>query len=489
MPSWWMIPAALLPMAGGLGCMLIHVSRRMKETLVILTVCLTSVLTGLLLFTAERDSTVLFSVMDDLTLAFRLDGAGKIFAGLMAVLWPPATIYSFIYMKKEKADSFYGFYTMSFGVALALAFSANLFTLYVFYECLTMITLPLVAFQKDRAARKAGRTYVTFSITGAAMAFVGMMFLSHYGSGADFSPEGVLEAGRAAGHEDLLRWIFLLSFIGFGTKAAVFPMYAWLPAVSVAPTPVTALLHAVAVVNAGVFAVIRMSWFAFGRDFLAGSAPQATAVCLSCFTVVFAAVKAVRQGNLKKRLAFSTVSNLSYMLMGAALMTNAGVQASLLHMVSHSLMKIGLFWCAGLILVWTGRSEVQQLRGLGRRMPVTCGIYTFLGAALTGVPPMCGFLSKWNLMAAARAEGSWLGMLGLTALVISTVLTAVYVLAPAFLMYFRPLEERAEDPTGKCWETSRQAWLLLGFSAALVLAAGLAGPRLEALIRTLTAGV
>ena len=319
MPSWWMIPTVFLPIAGGMGARLIPFSRRLKQIFLLAVITATSVLTALQIFRGDGNSAVLFSVMDDLTLVFRLDGAGKIFAGLLALLWPPAMLYTYLYMQGRNAEGFFCFYTMSYGVALAIAFAGNLFTLYAFYECLTMVTLPLVAFNKDRAARKAGQTYVNFSITGAAMAFVGMLFLSHYDTPAGFSPGGVLDMARVAGHEEMLRWVFLLAFIGFGTKAAVFPMYAWLPAVSVAPTPVTALLHAVAVVNAGTFAVIRMTHYSFGAAFLAGSVPQAIAVCLSCFTILFAAVMAMRQGNLKKRLAFSTVSNLSYMLLGAVL--------------------------------------------------------------------------------------------------------------------------------------------------------------------------
>ena len=484
MPSWWMLPMILLPVAGGIGAVQIPWKRRTKEIFLLAVVTLTSVLTALYIFRGDGKSLELFSLMDNLTLILRLDGAGKIFAGLLALLWPPATLYAFEYMKEEKAEGFLGFYTMSYGAALAIAFSGNLFTLYAFYECLTMVTLPLVAFKKDETARKAGRTYVAYSITGAAMAFVGLMFLNHYGTVTDFRLGGVLDLEKAAGHEELLRWVFLLAFIGFGTKAAVFPMHAWLPAVSVAPTPVTALLHAVAVVNAGTFAVIRMTHYSFGRDFLAGTVPQAAAVCLSCFTIVFASVMAIRQGNLKRRLAFSTVSNLAYMLFGAALMTDYGLEGSFLHLVCHSLMKIGLFWCAGLILVRTGRSEVQESRGLGRRMPAVCAAYTFAAVALTGVPPMCGFLSKWNLLTAAEQEGSWLGMLGMVALIISAVLTAVYILFPAFLMYFRPLEERPGDPEGKRWDKSPRAGLLLSVSCVMVLAAGLEGPRLEEIFRT-----
>ena len=188
MPSWWMIPTVFLPIAGGMGARLIPFSRRLKQIFLLAVITATSVLTALQIFRGDGNSAVLFSVMDDLTLVFRLDGAGKIFAGLLALLWPPAMLYTYLYMQGRNAEGFFCFYTMSYGVALAIAFAGNLFTLYAFYECLTMVTLPLVAFNKDRAARKAGQTYVNFSITGAAMAFVGMLFLSHYDTPAGFSP-------------------------------------------------------------------------------------------------------------------------------------------------------------------------------------------------------------------------------------------------------------------------------------------------------------
>lgn len=210
-----------------------------------------------------------------------------------------------------------------------MALAGNLFSLYVFYECLTMVTLPLVTHKKDVQSIRAGRKYLIFSISGAALAFIALIFIMHYGVSTDFVLGGVLDMSKVAGHEVVLRLVFLLAFIGFGTKAAVFPMYAWLPAASVAPTPVTALLHAVAVVNAGAYAVIRVIYYSFGASFLYGSVAQIIAVCLACFTILFGSAMAVREQHFKRRLAYSTVSNLSYMLMGAALMTPGGMVGSL----------------------------------------------------------------------------------------------------------------------------------------------------------------
>ena len=402
----------------------------------------TSVLVWYQLITGQGQQFILMSIMDGLTLRFRIDGMSSVFAGLVSFLWPLASCYALEYMTHEEHQKvFFSFYTMTYGVTLAVAFSASLFSLYVFYECLTLITLPLVIHKQDAASSRAGRKYLTFSITGAAMAFMALIALIHFGGDTEFVLGGILQNGQAAGHERLMRFMFLLAFIGFGTKAAVFPMYAWLPAASVAPTPVTALLHAVAVVNTGAFAVLRVIYYSFGTTLLAGSAVQYAALLLACFTIVFGSSMAVKEQHFKRRLAYSTVSNLSYMLMGAALMTPAGMVGSLSHMVIHGIMKITLFYCAGAVLVRTDKEYVQDLRGFGKVMPFTCAIYTIGAVAMVGIPPLCGFVSKWNLLTAAASTGHWTGLVAIAALIVSAVLTAIYLLGPSAAMYFRPLND------------------------------------------------
>ncbi len=403
-------------------------------------VCSTSVMVWVLLLTARGTQQTLYTILDGLSLTFRVDGMGCVFAGLVSLLWPIASLYGFEYMTHEEhPNSFFAFYTMSYAVTLAVAFSGSLFTLYVFYECLTLITLPLVTHKQDGPSAKAGRKYLTYSITGAAMAFVAMIFVIHYGHTTDFVLGGVLDPAKTMGHESMLQWVFLLAFIGFGAKAAVFPMYAWLPAASVAPTPVTALLHAVAVVNTGAFSVLRVIYYSFGADFLRGSVPQMIAVVLNCVTILFGSAMAVKEQHFKRRLAYSTVSNLSYMLMGAALMTPDGMVGSLSHLVLHGIMKITLFYCAGAVLVRTEREYVQDLRGYSRLMPFTCLTFTVGAIAMVGIPPLCGFVSKWNLLTAAGSVGGWMGTLCIATLIVSAILTAIYLLSPAMSMYFRPL--------------------------------------------------
>ena len=344
--------AILLPLVGGVVMPLFHFQKeRTRSWYVEAVVIATSVLCWVTLFQRPEGTFTLMYMTDHLSLSFRLDQMSMVFVGLVSFLWPLASLYGFEYMRhEERPNTFFTFYTMTYGITLAVAMAGNLFTLYVFYECLTLITLPLVTHKQDPQSIRAGHKYLIYSISGAALAFIAMIFIIHYGSTTDFVLGGVLDPAKTSGHEAILRFVFLLAFIGFGTKAALFPMYAWLPAASVAPTPVTALLHAVAVVDAGAFAVLRVIYYSFGTSFLYGSTAQIIAVCLSCFTILFGSTMAVKEQHFKRRLAYSTVSNLSYMLMGAALMTPAGMVGSLSHLVFHGLMKITLFYCAGAVL-------------------------------------------------------------------------------------------------------------------------------------------
>ena len=412
-------------------------------------------------------------LLPGMTLVFRLDGKAQVFTALAAFLWPFSTLYAFAYMEhEERPDRFFAWYIITFGVTLALANAANLFTLYVFYECLTLATLPLVNHKDDIPSRKAGISYAAWTIGGAALGFIALMVSSSFSGGSGFfTTGGTLDPALVSGHETVLRIVFLLGFVGFGAKAAVIPFQHWLPQASVAPTPVTALLHAVAVVNAGAYAVIRLIHDVFGTALLAGTFAQYAALSLACATVVLGSVMAVREQHLKRRLAWSTVSNLSYMLMGAALMTSAGLTGAFTHLVFHGLMKITLFFCAGAILVQTGKEYVQETRGLVSLMPVTCVTFLIAAVALVGTPPLCGFVSKWNLLTAAGETGGWMSILAIASLIVSTVLTAVYVLGPACGMLFRPRggEESATGNLDPDWRMT----LPLVLFCLLMLAGGL----------------
>lgn len=433
MTVYGLLVPILLPLLSGALLLRFPVEKRETRNRIVFAVSLvTSLFAGSLLLLRPEGTLSLLSIHPTLTVAFRLDGLSLVFLGIVAVLWPIAVLYSFEYMSHEHEENrFFGFFTMTYGVVAAIALSANLFTLYFCYELLTLCTLPLVMHELDGKARHAGKTYILYSMTGAALAFVALVFVAHYGS-LDFVLGGSLT--DTAGRENLLRFVFLLGFFGFGVKAAVWPGHKWLPTASVAPTPVSALLHAVAVVNAGVFAVLRLTYYSFGTGLLRESFAQWVMMGACALTIVFGSAMSWRLQHLKRRLAYSTVSNLSYILLGASALSGAGLTAALLHMVAHSVFKIILFFCAGAILCQTGREYVDQLPGLGRRMPVTFAAFAIASLGLIGIPPFAGFFSKWAIAQAAVEVGHPVAWVGAAALAVSAFLTGLYqimVLVPA----------------------------------------------------------
>ncbi len=433
----------LLPIAAGLLMLCFRTENRKLRLIFAGCVALAnSLLLGFIALRGDVPAWDLIKLTETLTLTLHVDRATRVFALLIAFLWPLATLYAFEYMEHEhRENTFFAYYLMSYGVTAGIAMSANVFTLYVFYELLTLVTLPLVVHKMDNTSVHAGNKYLYYSISGAALAFIGVMFtIAYSGESILFTQGGCLDPELVKGNETLLRWIFVMTFMGFGVKAAIFPLHDWLPSVSVAPTPVTALLHAVAVVKAGAFAVIRLIYFSFGTELLAGTWAQWFAIGIAAFTIVFGSAMAVKEKHFKRRLVYSTVSNLSYIVLAASLMTNEGLTAAYTHMLFHGIMKILLFFCAGAVLVKTGREYVQQLRGMGKKMPFTCALFTLSGAALVGVPPLCGFFSKWRIATAAAACGSIASYIGVISLIISAVLTAVYIFTVVVYMWFLPYE-------------------------------------------------
>ena len=437
-----MIAAVLLPALSGAFLPLWRFKKRLyREIYVETAVLLTSLLVLCLLLRRPEGSLTVFRLTDKLHIVLAFDGLTGVFAGLVAFLWPLSTLYAFEYIKHEGGDDrFFAFYTVSYGVTLGIAQSANLITLYLFYELLTLATLPLVMHTGDRRSVRAGMKYLGFSIGGAACAFLGLIVLYSYGDPSlTFTYGGFMGDGMP--RRTLVLAAYLLCFFGFGVKAAVFPFHAWLPSAGVAPTPVTALLHAVAVVKAGAFAVMRVTFFCFGASLLNGTWAQYTVMAFAVFTIVFGSAMALREQHLKRRLAYSTVSNLSYILFGVTLMTPAGLAGALSHMLFHGVMKITLFFCAGAVMYKTHREFVPELTGLGRYMPVTFTAFAVASAALVGVPLLPGFLSKWNLATAALAEGGPLPLLGVAALLLSAILTACYLFTPVVNAFFPPVGE------------------------------------------------
>ena len=278
-----------------------------------------------------------------------------------------------------------------------------------------------------------------------------MVFILTYGTTSSFVPGGVLD-GAGITDKNLLYLIYVICFCGFSVKTAMWPFSAWLPKAGVAPTPVTALLHAVAVVKAGAFAAMRITYYSFGTDLLRGTWAQWAVMVPVIFTIVYGCSRALKETHIKRRLAWSTVSNLSYILFGVTLMTPLGLLGGLCHMVFHAVMKICSFFCAGAIMYKTDRHYVHELNGLGRRMPKVFTIFTISGLALMGVPGLCGFISKWNLARAAVESAQPLAYVGIGALMISALLTAIYMMSITVRAFFPGKDfnyssiENAEDP-------------------------------------------
>ena len=437
MPTFFLLIAILLPLAGGSLLWLIRpLGRRTVRIAALGITVLTSALVWGLILTCPEENFRVTRLAADLEVILRLDGPGRFFAGILATLWPLTVLYALSYMEGEpRQRSFFCFFTLSYAVSLGVAMAGNLFTLYFNYEMLTLATVPLVLHSMTREAVKATRTYLLYSLGGAAFAFASMIFLIAAGAGGSFTFGGLLKT-VPYGRPELVRIFYVIGFFGFGVKATVFPLHSWLPKASVAPTPVTALLHAVAVVKAGAFAVIRLTWYCFGPELLRGTWAQYLPLCFACITVVYGSVMALKQGHLKRRLAYSTVSNLSYILLGALLMTPAGLAAGLVHMAAHACIKILAFFCAGALMKRADAVYHRDLSGLGRRMPFTVACFTVSGLALTGIPLFSGFISKWQLLTACADQGTWAAWLGAGALLISALLTAMYMLTPACRAFF-----------------------------------------------------
>ena len=437
--AWFLMIPILVPLIGGILVSACHMEqRKLRQGFVMATVILNSVFVWAAIFWLQGKEFRLVELSQSMSLTLSLDGLGCVFAGMVAVLWPIASVYAFEYMKHEGGEvRFFKYYTMTYGVTLGVAFSHNLVTMYLFYEMLTLITLPLVMHSKTDAAKAAGRKYLVFSIGGASLAFIGMVFLYHVVGDATFTAGGMMAVqGLAAAKGQNLLTIFVITFIGFGVKAALFPFHGWLPTAGVAPTTVTALLHAVAVVKAGAFAVIRITYYLFGADVLRRTWAQNVVLLLAAFTIVLGSAKALKEQHVKRRLAYSTISNLSYILLGAALMTPLGLQAALTHMIAHAFIKITLFYCAGSIIYKAHYEYVPQMVGLAGRMPVVMGCFTIGSLALMGIPLLPAFISKAGLLTGIVELGTPAAYIGMGALLISAVLTAYYLFSIVIRAYF-----------------------------------------------------
>lgn len=421
----------LFPMLFGILVSAFHFDTDRKRNIYVeIGVIINSIVVAYLLLNPPSGIFVLFDLTKNLTIEFHIDKMSMVFAGIVSILWPFASLYAFEYMENEhRKDSFFTFYTMTYGITIGVAFAGNLETMYLFYEMLTLVTLPLVMHEANLESIQAAKTYMVYSIAGASFGFISLMFILNYGETSAFVWGGVLK-NLPANKEQLMRVWYAFAFFGFGVKAAVFPFHGWLPKASVAPTPVTALLHAVAVVKSGAFAIGRLTYFSYGTDILKGTWVQYLVMSAALITILFGSCMAYKEQHIKRRLAYSTVSNLSYIVFGFTLMSGQGLIGGMAHMLAHAFMKIVLFACVGAIMVKGHKQYVYEIVGIGKAMPFTMVCFAISALAVTGVPPLPGFISKWNLIKGAVLEGGF-AYVGVVVLLISGLLTAMYIISVA----------------------------------------------------------
>ena len=387
----------------------------------------------------ESISVQWWEILPGLQLSFNIEPLGMIFALIASFLWLITTIYAIGYMRSHEEENqtrFYACFAIAIGSVMGIAFAANLFTLFIFYEVLTLSTYPLVTHAGTKEAKQGGRIYLGILLGTSIVFFLLAIVSTWFVAGTlDFKPGGVFDSNV---NLTVAGVILVLFIFGIG-KAAIMPFHRWLPAAMVAPTPVSALLHAVAVVKAGVFTVLKVCVLIFGIDLLAILPTTQFLLYLAGASVLLASLVAMRQDNLKARLAYSTVSQLGYVTIGALLATSSGVIGSSMHIGMHAFGKITLFFCAGAILVAAHKSKISEMRGIGLQMPITMAAFFIASLSIIGVPPTGGTWSKWFLLMGSMETEQWIIM---SILMLSSLLNIAYLL-PIPLRAFFPGKETA----------------------------------------------
>ncbi|MCR5655419.1 MAG: proton-conducting membrane transporter [Lachnospiraceae bacterium] len=434
------LTAVLFPVIAGLYIWMRKPFRKWKSTCTYVGVALlVSLLFSVYCFCLPNTTVELFAVTDKLKVVFGLDEMGRIFLVLTEIVWLLTGIYSFSYMEKERhINRYFGCYLVTLGVLVGLCCSANLITMYAFYEFLTLASFLLVLHEQTHEAVMAALKYLFYSFFGAYCALFGIFFLLQYTESLDFMPGGILVSTEVMEHRELLLLCLFFMILGFGVKAGMFPLHAWLPtAHPVAPAPASAVLSGI-IVKAGVLAIIRTVYYVFGASFVRDTWVQYAFLVLTLITVFMGSMLAFREPVLKKRLAYSTVSQLSYILFGIALLDTVSLTGSLFHVLAHGFIKVTLFLCAGAIIHQTGATRVDELRGIGKKMPVTIWCFTIVSLGLIGIPPTGGFISKWFLaVGALESEMKTFAIAGPVVLLVSALLTAGYLL-PVTIRGFLP---------------------------------------------------
>lgn len=455
MSSWILLPV-FLPMIAGVFLLVSSFCGHIRETaeracpkelsdmeknrlhLLVGAVLVISAVLAVFAACSGEKSVTLFYLMKDIPVYFHIDGISRIFVTFVSIIWAAVGIYSFSYMEHEGEEKrFFGFYLIVYGVLVALDFSGNLVTMYFFYELMTLTSMPLVLHNGSREAIMAALKYLFYSMCGAYMGLFGIYFLYQYCDTLTFLPGGSLNPALVQGNENILLIAVFVLLVGFGVKAGMLPLHAWLPAAHpVAPSPASAVLSGV-IVKSGVLAIIRAVYFVIGADFIRGTWVQTVWMILTLITVFMGSMLAYREPVFKKRLAYSTVSQISYILFGLALLNPVGITGALLHTVFHAFIKCALFLTAGIFTFECGKTKVSELSGIGKRMPKTLWCYTLASLALIGIPPASGFISKWYLaQGAMQADVGAFGWLGPVVLLLSALLTAGYLLPVTMKGFF-----------------------------------------------------
>ena len=446
--------ALALPPLGAVAIALLGRWPNLRETATLATgVALIAVVASLVpgVLAGERPAVEWLQVLPGLAIAFRLEPLGMLFALVASGLWIVTSVYSIGYMRAHDEDHqtrYYVSFAVSILGALGVALAANMLTLFIFYEVLTLSTYPLVSHQGTERAMRGARTYLSVLMTTSIVFLLLAVVWTWVLAGTlDFREGGIL-SGRAS--DGML--IALLALYAFGTgKAALMPFHRWLPAAMVAPTPVSALLHAVAVVKAGVFTVMKVVIYIFGLDLLTSTGASEWLMYAAGVTIIASSLIALRQDNLKRRLAYSTVSQLSYIVLGAALANTWGIVGGSMHIATHAFGKITLFFCAGAIYVATHKTEISDMRGLGRTMPFTMAAFMLGALSVIGLPPLGGTWSKWYLALGAADAGQ---ILFIAVLMVSSLLNIAYLMPIPIRGFF-------SAPTGEPVESGiREAPLL-----------------------------
>ena len=459
--------AICIPLLTAIGIQIAgRISDNLREAVTLVgAVTLACVVWGMLptLFAGERPALSLTEMLPGISIAFKVEPLGMLFAALASGLWIINSIYSIGYMranKEKKQTRFYTCFALALAATMGIAFSGNLITLFLFYELLTLSTYPLVSHKGDQATVRSARVYLGILLCTSIGLLLPAIIWTYYVAGTgDFVVGGILEGKISGAEVGLLLALFIF---GIG-KAAVMPVHRWLPAAMVAPTPVSALLHAVAVVKAGVFAVTKIIVYIFGADFLFATPSSGWLIYFTSFTIIVASLVALRQQNLKRLLAYSTVAQLSYVVMAAAVLKPLAEIGAAIHMVAHAFGKITLFFAAGAIYIAAKKTEVYQLRGIGRRMPWTMTAFTIGALSMIGVPPTGGFVSKWYILAGAFQADN---LVAIFTIIASTVLNAAYFLPIIFMAWFA--DEQAD--TKAHGEAPFLMVLALSLTALLTLA-------------------